>query len=90
MNRWVRIALMLAGYTLALAASAVSVALYDRGFSPTDSQAMGGMIAGGEMMLGGAVFCMLSLLPTGLALWFLRGSRRFWSARASAGASFSS
>ena len=88
MNPWVRLALVLAGYTLALAASAVSVALYDRGFSPADSQAMGGMIAGGEMMLGGAVFCLLSLLPTGLALWFLRGSRRFWSAFSVAGLAF--
>ena len=88
MNRWMRLALVLAGYVLALAASTVSVMLYDRGFPPADRQAMGGMIAGGEMMLGGAVFCLVSIVPTGLALWFLRGSRRFWSAFSVAGPAF--
>ena len=88
MNGWMRLALVLGGYALAFVASTVSVVLYDRGFSPADNQAMGGMIAGGEMMLGAAVFCLVSIVPTGLALWFLRGSRRFWSAFSVAGLAF--
>src|SRR6266545_6604457 len=88
MNRFTKLALVLGGYALALAASTVSVVLYDRRFSPADNQAMGGMIAGGEMMLGGAVFCLVSIVPTGLALWFLRGSRRFWSAFSVVGLAF--
>jgi hypothetical protein len=88
MNRWTKLALVLAGYALAIASSIVSVLVYDSRFTPADNQAMGGMIAGGEMMLAGAVFCALSLPPTGLALWFLRGSRRFWSAFSAAGIAF--
>jgi hypothetical protein len=49
---------------------------------------MGGMIAGGEMMLGFAVFCTGATVPTGLALWFLRESRRFWSGFTTAGLFF--
>jgi hypothetical protein len=88
MNNRMRFGLVLAGYGAALAASVISAALFDRGFSPSDQQAMGGMIAGGEMMLGGAVFGLVSVVPTGLALWFLRGSRRFWSAFTVAGLGF--
>jgi hypothetical protein len=87
-SRWKKLALVLAGYALAFAASILAVAIYDLRFSPADNQAMGGMIAGGEMMLGGAVFGFVSVVPTGLALWFLRGSRRFWSAFAAAGLAF--
>jgi hypothetical protein len=79
MSRWRQFGLVLAGYVLAAGASVVVVAIYDRRLSPADNQAMGGMIAGGEMMLGGGVFALASLVPTGLALWFLRGSQRFWS-----------
>jgi hypothetical protein len=75
-----RLALVFGGYALALAASIASVALYDLRFSAADNQAMGGMIAGGEMILGCGVFVVASLVPTGLALWYLRESRGFWSA----------
>jgi hypothetical protein len=88
MNRWMKLGLVLAGYAFAFAASIVTVALYDRRFSPADNQTMGGMIAGGEMMLGFAVFAPVSLVPTGLALWFLRSSRQFWSAFTIAGLAF--
>ena len=87
-NRWLKLGLVLAGYALALAASTVAVALWDRHFTPADNQAMGGMIAGGEMMYGCAVFLLVSLVPTALALWFLRSSRRFWSAFSAAGLAF--
>jgi hypothetical protein len=88
MSRWTKPALVLAGYGLAFAASILAVALYDRRFSPTDNQTMGSMIAGGEMMYGAAVFGLVSLVPTGLALWFLRGRRRFWSVFSVAGLVF--
>jgi hypothetical protein len=88
MNRRMKVGLVLAGYAMAFAASILSVAIYDLRFSPADNQAMGGMIAGGEMMLGCAVFGLVSIVPTGLALWFLRGSRRFWSAFSAAGLAF--
>jgi hypothetical protein len=80
LNGWTKAAIVLAGYLLAFAGSIVAVAIYDRRFTPADNQAMGGMIAGGETMYGLGMFAFLALAPTGLALWFLRGSRRFWSA----------
>jgi len=79
MNRWAKSGIVLAGYLVAFVMSGVAVAIYDHQFTPADNQAMGGMIAGGEMMYGTAVFLLAALPPTGLALWFLRGSRRFWS-----------
>jgi len=88
MTRAKRVLVVLAGYVLALVASAGVVALYDIRFTAYDNQTMGGMIAGGEMMLGAGVFFVASLLPTGLALWYLRRSRAFWSAFTFAGIAF--
>ena len=80
MSRWLKGGMVLAGYALAFVASTLTVAIYDRGFSPADNQAMGGMIAGGEMIYGTGVFFLASLVPTGLALWFVRRHRPTWSA----------
>jgi hypothetical protein len=77
---WTKLGIVLAGYALAFVASVVAVAINELRFSPADNQAMGGMIAGGQLLLACAVFGVVSIAPTGLALWFLRGSRRFWSA----------
>lgn len=88
MNGWMKLGIVLAGYVLAFVVSAVAVWLADQQFSPADNQEMGGMIAGGEMMYGGAVFVLVSLAPTGLALWFLRRNRAFWSASSVAGLTF--
>jgi len=79
MNRWGKLGIVLAGYLLAVVASVVAVAIYDRRFTAADNQTMGGMIAGGEMIYGAGVFFFFSLAPTGLALWFLRRSRASWS-----------
>ena len=79
MNRWGKLGIVLAGYAVAAIVSGVAVGIYDRRFTPADNQAMGGMIAGGEMIYGAGVFALVALLPTGLALWFLRRSRRSWS-----------
>ena len=80
MNRWIKLAIVLAGYVLAFALSIVAVMIYDRRFTEMDNQTMGGMIAGGEMMYGTGVFLLLAAIPTGLGLWFVRSSRSFWSA----------
>src|ERR1044072_1303943 len=79
MNRWGKIGIVLGGYVLAMVVSTVAVAIYDTRFTAHDNQTMGGMIAGGEMLYGGGVFVLASLLPTGLALWFLRRHRPSWS-----------
>ena len=40
---------------------------------------IGIVLAGAELMYGTAVFLMVALAPTSLALWFIRKSRRVWS-----------
>lgn len=80
MSRWVKVGMVQAGYALAFVASTLTVAIYDRGFSPADNQAMGGMIVGGETIYGTGVFFLASLVPTELALWFVRRHRPTWSA----------
>ena len=79
MNGWMKLGIVVAGYVLAMAASGAAVMVYDKQFTPADNQQMGGMIAGGEMLYGFGVFALLALIPTGLALWFVRNNRRFWS-----------
>jgi hypothetical protein len=88
MNRLAKLVVVLGGYAVALLASVATVKLYDRRFTPADNQTMGGMIAGGEMMLGTGVFLLVALAPTGLALWFLRRHRPTWSAFTIAGLAF--
>jgi MFS family permease len=80
MKTLMKAGIVFAGYALALIASVVSVMVYDRHFTAADNQTMGGMIAGGEMMYGIAIFLLVALAPTLLALWFLRRSRVVWSA----------
>lgn len=88
MSRMKRIALVFGGYAFAFVTSIVAAYVYGLSFSAEANNTMGGMIAGGQMMLGFAVFCFLSLVPAGLALWFLRESRTFWSAFSIAGLVF--
>lgn len=79
MKPWTNVAIVLAGYVLALIASVAAVAIYDRAFSAADNQTMGGMIAGAELIYGTGVFLLVALAPTLLALWFVRKSRRVWA-----------
>ena len=64
------------------------MAVYRLRFTPQDFQSMGGMIAGGEMMFGGAVFAVVALVTTALAMWFLRRKRGFWTALSVTGLAF--
>lgn len=88
MGRAKKVMLVLGGYAFAFVVSILAAYVYGLSFSAEANNTMGGMIAGGQMMLGFAVFCLLSLVPTGLALWFLRESRTFWSAFSIAGLAF--
>lgn len=88
MNGWRKLGIVTGGYVLALTAGCGAMAAYRLRFSPADFQTMGGMIAGGEMAFGGAVLAFVALVPTALALWFLRQKRGFWSAFSFAGLAF--
>ena len=74
-----KLGVVLGGYALAFLVSFAAVAVYDRRFTPADNQQMGGMIAGGEMIYGAGLFVLVALVPTGLALWFVRRHRPSWS-----------
>jgi len=79
MNRLLKLGLVLAGYAAALLLTCAF--FYVRGLlMPQDtSQASGGMQDFADLLLFLGMFGTLSLVPTGLALYFLRKSLKFWT-----------
>jgi hypothetical protein len=77
-----------AGYAAAIAASITAAWLYDVRIAAMPYDTSGGMYAGGQMLTSLAVFLVVALVPTLLALWFLRRNERFWSAVAVASCAF--
>ena len=82
--RWARVGLVVAGYAAAFAAAGVAGWLYDLQLAKLPYDTSGGMYAGGEMLWMSAVFLVVALGPTLLALWFLRRHERAWNALATA------
>lgn len=80
-RRW---AAVLGGYALSAALAVLAVRVYaSLGTGPAaqaSAQASAGMSAFGDMLFGLAVFGMLSLVPTAMAAWFLRGHAWLWKA----------
>lgn len=72
------IALVAGGYAAAWAIASLAENARYRSTQGPDSQASGGMYAGGDMILWAAVFCLVALVPTTIALRALRGVPRFW------------
>jgi hypothetical protein len=73
-----KLGIVLAGYGTAFLLTCAF--FYVREFvMPQDAQASAGMQAFADLFLFLAMFGTLSLIPTGLALFFLRKSARFWS-----------
>jgi uncharacterized membrane protein YhaH (DUF805 family) len=75
MNRFSKLALVLAGYVAALFAAYVGVAFRE---AADPDQASGGMQAFGDFLLFWALFGLFSLPPTVYALYHLRRSETFW------------
>jgi len=67
-----------AGYALAALAGFSVMIVEDFVVRRTGPDGQGGMAAFGELMLGFFVFCVLSLVPTGILLHALRRFERFW------------
>ena len=88
MSRWTKVGVVIAGYAAAFVAGGVAAWLYNARVSAQPFDTSGGMYAGGEMMCTLAAFLVVSLVPTLLALWFLRGHKRFWNAVAVASVAF--
>ena len=75
----VKVAIVLAGYVVAIEVANVTLLLYQLATQGPDAQASAGMYAFGDFTLYVTVFCLMALIPTGLGLWFLRSSGRFWN-----------
>jgi hypothetical protein len=76
MNRNSKLGVVLAGYAAALLVAGVANYVLDR--LNTSPDASGGMQAFGDSLRFLGLFGFLALVPTALALYFLRSSERFW------------
>jgi hypothetical protein len=79
-----KIALVLGGYILAFGAALALTWSYIRLTPQVDRVGSSGMTAFGDSFFFLMVFAAASLPATGATLYFLRGSRRFWVALATA------
>jgi hypothetical protein len=80
-----KVALVVTGYVVAVLVAAGVVAVYVALTDSPDRQASSGMYAFGDAALWVAVVGTVGLLPTGLALFFLRPVRPFWTLLAAVG-----
>jgi len=87
-GRSVKISLVIAGYIMAIIAGVVAGQLYNARVAALPYDTSGGMYAGGELLSSLAAFLVVSLAPTLMGLWFLRGRRRFWNIVAVASLAF--
>ena len=88
MSRWAKAGLVCVGYVLAIVAAGVSSHLYNARVSALPYDTSGGMYAAGEFMSALGAFLVVALVPTLLALWFLRGNGGLWQAIALASLGF--
>ena len=72
--------IVVGGYVAAILLAFCVISIYINQTSGPDRDASAGMYAFGDSLLFIAVFGVVSTIPTGLALVFLRQSRSFWIA----------
>lgn len=90
MSRIAKVGIVLAGYVAAMVAGGVAGWLYDLRLAGLPYDTSGGMYAGGQLIYVLGVFFTVSLLPTLLALWWLRQNEKFWGAVAVSSVAFAS
>ena len=73
-----KVGMVLGGYALAILFAFCLVAIYISQTSGPERDASAGMYAFGDALLFIAVFGVVSIIPTGLALAFLRQGPTFW------------
>ena len=78
-RKWIWV---VAGYVVAYMAAQAAVYVRIQHTMGPEAQASAGMYAFGDAALGVMVFVGLALIPTVLALWWLRRNERFWVALA--------
>lgn len=79
MKTLVKVGAVLVGYVAAVLAANAAVTVRITHTSGPDAQASAGMYAFGDGLVFIAVFGAAALVPTGLALWFLRPCRWIWT-----------
>jgi len=75
-----KVGIVVGGYVAAILFAVCVVSIYISQTSGTDRQTYAAMFDFGDSLLFLAVFGVVSTIPTGLALVFLRRSRAFWVA----------
>ena len=83
-----QVAVVVVGYGIAVAAGVLAGRVYDASVSALPYDTSGGMYAGGEAITSLGTFLIVSLVPTLLALWFLRHNEKLWNAIAVASIAF--
>jgi len=83
-----QIALVVAGYGAALGAAIVAAHLYNAWVAALPYDTSGGMYAAGEAMSSLGAFLVVAVVPTLLALWFIRGNEKAWNGIAIASLAF--
>ena len=81
-------AVVCGGYVLAVVAAWAAGHVYNARLSTLPYDTSGGMYAAGETMSALGAFLVVALVPTLLALWFLRGNARLWQVIAIASLAF--
>lgn len=76
------------GYVVAVIAGGVTGWAYDAHVRTLPYDASGGMYAGGQLLASLAALLVVALVPTVLALWFLRRHIGFWNGVATASIAF--
>lgn len=82
---FLKVAVVAGGYGIAFLMASAAVAIRIANTSGPGAQASSGMYAFGDALLFAAVFGVAALVPTGVALFFLRPYRRFWTVLAALG-----
>lgn len=85
MKPFAKVGLVAAGYIAALVIASAAVAIRVWNTNGPDTQAASGMYAFGDSVLFGAVFGIVGLVPSGIALFFLRPCKRFWTVLSATG-----
>jgi len=80
MNAFARAGIVTAGYVLAFLVASAVVAIRVASTSGPEAQASSGMYAFGDSVVFVTVFGLLALVPTGIALFWLRPYRVVWQA----------
>lgn len=79
MNKLLKVVLVITGYLGAFLAAGITFAFCQARASDDPAVYNSGMAAGGDGILVLAVFGAVALLPTALALYFLRSHEKFWN-----------